>query len=188
MEKGTMQGIKQSVKHWYLPLVSGLLFIGGGCWVLRTPLESYITLAILFAVLLFITGIVEIAFAVTNRSELGHWGWSLMAGVLDFIVGFILVMHPDVSIAILPFYIGFVVMFRSMLAIGWAIEMRRLKAGQWGALLAIGILGIIFSFIILTNPLLGGLTIVFYTAWALIIVGVFNLSLAFRLRKLASLK
>ncbi|WP_161890588.1 HdeD family acid-resistance protein [Pontibacter russatus] len=170
--------------YWYLPLLLGILFVALGVWVIFTPLESYIALAIIFAVTFLISGILEIMYAISNRHGIHNWGWSLAVGIVDLIIGVMLVTKPVISMAVLPIYVGFGILFRSVMAIGWAFELKRREVPNWGYLLALGVLGLFFAFIMILNPVFGSLTIVFYTALALISIGVFQISLSLRLKKL----
>jgi len=185
MENQTFASLKSSVKHWYFPLILGIIFIAIGAWVLRTPVESYITLAILFSISFFMAGILEIIFSIANRKELRNWGWSLASGIIDFLIGVLLVSIPAISIVVLPVYVGFAIMFRSILAIGWSVELHDMAVLNWGYMLVMGILGLMFSFILLWNPLFAGMTIVFYTSLAFIFIGFFYIFLSFRLKKLS---
>ena len=53
-------------KFWFLPLLSGILFIIAGIWIFRTPESSYVALSILFAAAFFVSGIFEIFRALGN--------------------------------------------------------------------------------------------------------------------------
>jgi uncharacterized membrane protein HdeD (DUF308 family) len=55
---------------------------------------------------------------------------------------------------------------------------------SWVGPLLFSILGIIVSAIMIFNPVLGGLTIIMYTAIALLMVGIFQIILSFSLKKL----
>ncbi|KAA9325652.1 HdeD family acid-resistance protein [Adhaeribacter soli] len=175
--------LRHTSRYWYLQLILGIFLILVGIWVFMTPLASYVTLAIFFAFAFLITGVLEIIYAVSNRKESENWGWSLVAGIIDLVIGILLISRPQMSMIVLPFYIGFGILFRSIMAVGWSLFLKRQGIPDWGNLLAIGILGIIFAFIMLWNPIFAGFTIVFYTAFAFIIIGVFQIYLAFRLRK-----
>jgi len=59
-----------------------------------------------------------------------------------------------------------------------------LKVPDWGWLLFIGITGVISAFIMIWNPVFAGLTIVAYTAVAFLSIGIFQIYLSFRLKKL----
>lgn len=184
METEIIKRAKNVTKHWYLSLILGILFICAGIWVLRTPLESYLTLSILFSVIIFISGIIEIVYSVTNRKELDNWGWILTGGIIDLLLGVWLISSPLLSISILPFIVGFMLMFHSMKAMGFALDLNGLADSGWGWLLALGILGLLFSFILLWNPLFAGLTIVIWTGCAFVTIGIFRIILAFKLKHL----
>ncbi|TAM99194.1 MAG: HdeD family acid-resistance protein [Chitinophagaceae bacterium] len=184
METQTLKIVKNSVGGWYLLLILGIIFIIVGIWVWVTPLASFIALSMLFAIAFLVTGILEIIYAVNNTKRQEGWGWSLATGIFDLLIGIILVSRPDISMVALPFYVGFVLFFRSILAISWSIELSKLRANNWGLLLILGILGIIFSFILLWNPLFAGMTIVLYTGLAFVMVGLAQIFLSFRLKKI----
>lgn len=179
--------LKSAVKHWYLSLILGILFIITGIWVILTPLESYLALSMLFSVTFFVNGFFEIVYSVSNRKLIDNWGWVLAGGIVDLLFGFWLMSSPLISIAVLPFVIGFILMFRSFSAIGFAIDMKSFGVKDWGWLLAIGILGMLCSFILLWNPMLAGLTAVIWTSSAFMAIGVFRIWLSFKLKALHTL-
>ena len=176
--------VETTVKHWYMPLFVGLLFIALGVWTLFSPTDSYVGLSVLFTVTFIIGGIIDIFFAVANKDELDHWGWELVNGILGLVIGIIMAANPAISMITLPFYIGFVVMFRSVLAISSSIEIKKYRVLDWKNLMAMGILGLIFSFILLWNPLFAGLTIVVWTGIALVTIGSYGVYFSFKLKKL----
>ncbi|MBK6913564.1 MAG: DUF308 domain-containing protein [Ignavibacteriales bacterium] len=184
MYNETFKSIKDAIKHWYLLLILGIIFIATGIWALITPTATYLSLAILFSVTFFVTGILEIIFSISYRKQLDGWGWSLASGILNSILGFILILNPQISIITLPLFVGFVVLYRSMMAIAWSIELKKYKVSNWGWLLFTGILGAIFSFILLWNPLFAGLTVAVFTGIALIAIGIFHVHFSIELKKL----
>lgn len=187
MYNNTFKSIKDAIKHWYLPLVLGIIFIIAGIFALLTPETTYLSLAILFSVTFFVTGILEIISSISFRKQLDGWGWSLAAGILDFIIGLILIINPQISIITLPLFVGFVVLYRSITAIVWSIELKKYKVSDWGWLLFTGIVGVIFSFILLWNPFFAGLTVAVFTGIALITIGVFHIHFSIELKKLNTL-
>jgi len=176
--------VRNTIKYWYLQLIVGILFIGVGIWAFATPLQSYAALAFIFSISFIISGISDIYFAIENRAELDNWGWTLTLGIFSAIVGVLMLLNPNVSAATLAFFIGFVVLFRSAFAIGTAIDLKNYGVMDWGYLLAIGILGVIFSFILLWNPVFAGMTLVFWTALLFIISGIYSIYFSFKLKKI----
>jgi len=176
--------VKNSVKHWYIPLIIGLLFVGLGLWTVFNPAESFLDLSFLFTLSFLIGGFLDIVFAITNKDELDHWGWELANGIIMLIIGVIMALNPAISLVTLPFYIGFVIMFRSMMAISGSLELKKYGVLDWGNLMAMGILGLILSFIMLWNPIMAGFTIVFWTGLAFITIGGYGIYFAVKLKKL----
>ena len=184
MSRTFFKSVKNAVKHWYVPLIIGILFIISGIFIFRTPLESYVSLSILFSSLFLVAGIMEVVFALTNKEEIDNWGWLLFSGILNFILGAVLLANPEVSMVVLPIYVGFGLMFRSIGAMSSAFELKNYGAQGWGGLLVMGILGLIFSTVMVWNPAFGGVTIVYWTGFALITLGFFSVYYAIQLKKL----
>jgi len=187
METEIINRAKNVTKHWYLSLILGILFICVGIWVFMTPVSSYLALSILFSVTIFISGIFEIIYSISNRKEMDNWGWVLTGGIIDLLFGLWLMSSPLLSIAILPFVVGFILMFRSMMAIGFAFDLKDFADSGWGWLLALGILCLLFSFVLLWNPVFAGLTVVILTGCAFITLGIYRIILSFKLKHLHNL-
>ena len=184
MENLFLKSIKEVIKHWYIPLLVGIFFVIVSIVAFTSPESSLLTLSILFALSFLLGGISEVVFSITNKSQLENWGWSLAFGLITAIVGFLLLIQPIVSLAIMAFYIGFVILFRSVGAISFAIDIKRYGSKNWEGLLVLGILGTLFSFILIWNPVFAGLSIVILIALSFLLTGMFSIFLALQLRKL----
>ncbi|MBK0368767.1 HdeD family acid-resistance protein [Flavobacterium agrisoli] len=179
--------VKNSVKYWYVPLIVGIIFIAVGIYTFMSPLASYLALSLFFSLSFLFGGGAEIIFAISNRKELDNWGWTLTFGIFTFLVGLLLINRPEISIVTLPLYIGFLVLFRSIAAVSYAIDLKNYGIKDANNLLILGILGIVFSFLLLWNPVFAGMTIVFWTGLALVTSGVFSIYLAIKLKKIHDL-
>ena len=179
--------VDEAIKYWYLPLLIGLLFIVLGIWVLATPLSSYLSLSLLFSLSFLVTGIFETVLAITNRKRIDNWGWVLASGILNTLIGILLLVTPTISVITLPYYVGFTVLFRSLTAIGMSIELKNYGIADWRNLLLLSILGVIFAFILLWNPLLAGASLVIWTALSIISMGGFSIYFSLKLKKIHDL-
>lgn len=175
--------IRGAIKYWYLFLILGILFLYVGVQVFKTPVESYIALSILFSIIFLIGGIFEIVFAIVNNKNLENWGWVLAGGILNFLIGILLMSNPILSIRILPIFVGFTILFRSIQGISFAIDLRHWKSSAWGWVLFAAILGILTSFILLLNPIIAGFSIVLWTGLSLIFLGIYEVILGLSLRR-----
>ncbi|MCX2743906.1 HdeD family acid-resistance protein [Mangrovivirga sp. M17] len=176
--------VRTTIKHWYLHLIIGLLLILVGAYVFTNPVDAYVTLAFIFGITFLFTGIIEIIYAIANRHELDSWGWSLAGGILDVLIGIIILSRPEIGMIVLAFIVGFALLFRSMLSVSWSMEIRKYQSPNWGWMLAIGIIGVILAFILLWNPIIAGATVVIWTAVTFIAIGIFEIILSFNLKKL----
>ncbi|MEL7118459.1 MAG: HdeD family acid-resistance protein [Bacteroidota bacterium] len=179
--------VKSSIKYWYVPLIIGILFIGVGIWVFATPLESFLTLSLLFSISFLFAGGSEVFFALSNRKEMDNWGWVLFSGILNLLIGMVLVSQPEISIVTLPLYVGFVILFRSIQSIIIAYDLKNYGIMDWGNMAIIGVLGTVFGFILIWNPVFAGFSLVFWMGIAFIISGATAIYYAIELRKLRSL-
>jgi uncharacterized membrane protein HdeD (DUF308 family) len=131
-----------------------------------------------------LSGLSEIVFSISNKNTMDNWGWTLGFGLITSVMGLLLLIHPDISLTTLPLFVGFLILFRSIGAIGYSLELKNYKINDWGYLLVLGILGVLFSFFLIRNPLFAGMTIVVWTGISLITTGLFSLYVSFRLKKL----
>jgi len=157
--------------------------IAAGIYILMVPLETYLTLSVLFSISFIIIGLLDIFFSIRNHKILQGWGWYLVGGLLSLAGGIILSIYPGISIVILPFVVGFTLLFLSLLLLGYSFEMKSLGILNWGNTAILSILGTIFSFMLVVRPLISGISLVVITGISFIIIGVSSIVLSFDLRK-----
>ncbi len=179
------ESVSSAVKHWWVSLLLGIIFIAAGVLVALTPLSSYVTLSIFFSVAIFVAGMFQIFYAIANQNALPGWGWQFASGIIDVLIGGVLLTYPDLSMIALPFIVGFWFMFSGGIAIGVSFELKSLGTKSWEWLFLLGIVTIIFSFFLIINPVFGGLTIVYMTSSGFIILGFFRLVLSSKLKSLS---
>ncbi|MFA5573832.1 MAG: DUF308 domain-containing protein [Brumimicrobium sp.] len=177
---------KITTKGFNLLLISGILFIALGVLIIFTPESSLIALGLLFATIFFVTGVFEITYAISNRNLLDNWVWNLTIGIVDLVVGILLIVNPELSTITLLLFIGLSLVFRSIMTIVWAIFLRDIHFKNWGWILALGILIFIFSSVVLLSPDFFGIIIILYLSFTLITVGFAQVLMAITLKKLAS--
>jgi uncharacterized membrane protein HdeD (DUF308 family) len=168
--------IKSNTQHWWMFLLRGLLFIILGIYMIGSPLRSYMALSFLFGIIILLAGVTELLYAYTNRHT-GGWVWRLLLGIIDLVLGIILVTDISASMSVLPFVLGIWFLFKGFSLLGFAGILQR---PFW--VITGGVLMILFAMLVIVNPAIGAMTIVLWTAFAFIIAGIFNSLLAFRLK------
>ena len=176
--------IKHSVKNWWTSLLLGILYIIVSLCLMFSPIGSYLALSVIFSIAMLVSGILEISFAISNRKGINSWGWYLVGGIIDLILGIYLIAFPLVSMEVIPFLIAFWLMFRGFSSTGYAIDLKRYGTRDWGWYMAFGILSILCSLLILWQPTIGALYAVYMISFTFLIIGLFRIMLSFELKNL----
>ena len=176
--------MEHAVKNWWLSLILGILYIIVALCLLFAPGCSYIALSVIFSISMLISGIIEIIFSISNRRGISSWGWYLAGGIIDLILGIYLVAYPLLSMEVIPFIVAFWMMFRGFSATGYSMDLKRYGTREWGWYMGFGILAIICSLIILWQPAVGALYVIYMLAFTFLIIGFFRVMLSFELKSL----
>ncbi|WP_044212541.1 HdeD family acid-resistance protein [Flammeovirga sp. OC4] len=175
--------LEKSIKHWYLPLISGTLFIFAGIFTFSFPIESYVALSTIFSITFIIVGVSDITFSILNRKAMKGWGWQLLFGFTNTILGVFLINNPAISMVTLPMYVGFTFLIRAIGTISFSQDLRRFGVISNDPLLFMGVVGLILSLILIWNPVFAGFTIITLTGITCILLGVYHVSLSIKLKK-----
>lgn len=181
MSAQPLKSLTKSIKHWYLVSVIGVIFIILGIWVFMTPLASYLLLATIFSISFISAGLAEIGFALGNRKELEHWGWYLASGIFSTMIGILLLSNPGLSMATLPLYVGFGVLFRAIAGISFALSLKD-SGTEYQSVLYLSIGGMVLAFLLIWNPAVVGMTLVSLTALVFILLGVLAILFSLKLK------
>ena len=172
---------QKTLRHGWVFLLTGILLIFAGLLVLYDPLLTGRALGITLGLNVILFGIAHLIFAFANR-HLPHFIWHIITGFLDCLIGAILLPYPDITIVVLPFLLGFWFLIRGISLVFYAFTIKHFATAGWGWLLAGGIFIAAFAFLLIWFPIVGFVTIVTWTAMALVFTGITNILLAFRLK------
>ena len=175
----------KAVKNWWMLLVAGLLCIVAGIVVFCNPAGSYATLSIVLGALMLVTGFTELIMAVSSRNWFMTRGYNIIGGILDIIVGIMLCAWPQVTMAVLPIFLGVWLIYHSFMIISISSDLKSFRVPGSGWMTAGGILLLILSMLIVLKPMsLGVGVIVVLLGTGLIVLGVILTGYSLRLRKL----
>jgi uncharacterized membrane protein HdeD (DUF308 family) len=122
MEAGLLEGWR------WLHLLLGVLFVIGGVAALTKPFQTFMVLAALIGFFLVIKGTVDFVTALMVRHELDLWWMTLIAGVIQILLGGWAIGYPGRSSALLIVWVGFGALLRGVTEIIAAFRVRRLPA------------------------------------------------------------
>lgn len=175
----------RAVKHWWLLMCAGVLAIIAGICVFAFPVESYVTLGVLFGVLMLVTGAAQLIIASTSGNYLMMRGYVVVGGVLDLILGIFLCVYPGVSLFLLPVMMGLWLMYHSFMIISLGGDMDTFRISGSGMTIVGGVLLLLLSIFVLVDPFsVGVVTVLVVAGVGLILLGLLMCSLSLMLRNI----
>ena len=168
--------LERSLRHWWAFLIRGILFVLVGIWMLTSPVTSFVALGFLFGLVIFIAGLGELLHVVRDKTATNR-GWHLFLGIVDIILGLVLMAHVATSVAILRIIVGVWFLLRGISLISFSR-----RVGRSWVLTVGGIITALFGLLIIFNGIFGSMTIIIFIAVAFIFTGIFNIWLGFRMR------
>ncbi len=173
----------RAIKHWWLLLLAGILCVALGVAVFVFPLESYVTLSILFGVFLLVSGAAQLIIALSSGNYLMMRGYIIAGGVIDLLLGIFLCAFPAVSLVVLPIMMGICMLYHSFMTIAFGGDMEtfRLSGSTW--VICGGVILLILSLLVLANPLSVGIeTVVVICGLGLLMLGVLLSAISMKLK------
>lgn len=167
-----MNAVKK-VKLYFLSfsIVSVVL----GLCVIIWPHISALTLCYILGLVLVVVGVVKTIFYFRGSSfGIPHYS-ELIFGLLDAIVGLILILHPGDAVMILPIVIGLVIILDGLIKLQTSIEIKRVGVARWWRLFALATLSALFGFLLVLKPFAGASAMMVLLGLALVIDGAQNI-------------
>ncbi len=175
----------RAVQHWWLMTVAGILGIAAGIAVFAFPLESYVTLSILFGVLMLLTGAAKLIAASTSANFFMMKGYVIVGGVVDLLLGLFLCIYPGITVMALPIMMGLWMMYNSFMMIALAGDFDTFGIPGAGWIVCGAILLLILSLLVLVNPFTAGVaTVIVLAGVGLLVFGILLCILSFKIRDL----
>ena len=166
---------------WVFMLITGVIALAGGIFALFNPLAATITAVLLAAWLCIIVGVIEILSVFSAKG----WGgriWALILGALTVFLGGWMLSNPLPSVLALTWLIGLVFLATGATKVVLAFGVR--GTGYFWVVLLSGALSVLLGFMVLSNFPYSAATILgVLLAVELISSGIANIALGLRLRE-----
>ena len=168
--------VDRSFRQWWVFLIRGILFILVGIYMIASPIASFVALGFIFGLMILMAGISELL-NVSRSNSPGNRNWHLGLGIVEVILGIVLMSHVATGVAILRIIVGLWFIFRGITLFNFA----RATNASWMMVLG-GIITFVFGLLILFDFVFGSVTIIALAAMAFIITGLFNVWLGYTLK------
>lgn len=166
-------------KHWWLITLKGLIFIFLGIYILKFPVSGMLGLIVYGGVLLFLSGVIIISFAISTHKINPNWKWQLSEGILDILLALILLSNIGLTAITLPYVFAF---FGILTGIFWIMESLYFKHNlcrYWPVALIAGIFCILIGILIFYRPMLAAFTIFAFIGIMFVVQGIFLVLFSF---------
>lgn len=179
-----MAGRFSHLKQWWLSLINGIIFLLLSVWIFIDQTKSYKDLLILLSIGFVIIGGLRAYYGLKNLKRIKYSGLLFMNGLIEFCVFIIaFVSYPEVS-DFFTVYVGFILLFRSILGIGISINFYYSHFSAWFIPFITSILGVMAAFLMVWKPFSSGVSFLIYPAITFLLVGIAQLGLSSGLKSL----
>jgi uncharacterized membrane protein HdeD (DUF308 family) len=171
----------ENLKHeWWLLLLRGACAVLFGVLAFAWPGLTGSLLVLLFGAWMLVNGVFALGIAWRAPSGMPGRGWLAVIGFLAVAAGIVTFYEPDITAVSLLFLIAAWAIAAGVSEIVVAVRLRRELRNEW-ALIAGGILSVLFGVLLLAWPSAGALSIVWLIGGYAIAFGLLLLVAAFRL-------
>jgi uncharacterized membrane protein HdeD (DUF308 family) len=153
MNQGDIQQLQRKVasslhEHWVLFLVEGIVLVVLGAAAVIIPPIATLAVAVFLGWLFLISGAVGLFTTFWMKNAPGFW-WSLVSAILGIVVGIVLIANPvsgavSLTLVLIAFFV-----VEGVATIMFALEHKRELSGQWGWMVASGVVDLVLAGIIL---------------------------------------
>jgi uncharacterized membrane protein HdeD (DUF308 family) len=168
-------------RHWGWVLTFGIVTLLAGLLTLAWPGRTLVVIAVLFGIQLVVAGIFRFVAAFAADDATGGTRVLLaLLGVLSFVVGLYAVRHVLVTIAALALLLGIFWIVNGAVEAFAALSHRGMQGRGWTILT--GLLSVVAGIVVLAYPAISLATLAVVLGFWLLLYGVMEVVLAFRLR------
>ena len=167
-------------KYWWLALIGGILSVIVGIVALVYPGPTLLAVGIIFGAYLVIWGVMQLfGGAGDHAAPTAVKVIRMVVGILGALVGVVLLVRPDQSVLTIAFVLAFWFVFVGILQLSMGFAHGEGRA--WNIIW--GIIGVIAGAIILAQPEIGLVTLVFIVGFGFILQGLMEIPLALAARR-----
>jgi uncharacterized membrane protein HdeD (DUF308 family) len=168
-------------RHWGWVLFFGIVTLLAGLFALAWPGRTIVVVAVLFGIQLVVAGIFRFITALAADEESGG-ARALLAllGVLSFIVGLYALRNVLVTIAALALLLGIFWIVNGAVEVFAALSHRGMQGRGWTIFM--GLLSVVAGVAVLVYPAISLTTLAVVLGFWLLVYGIMEIVLAFRLR------
>jgi uncharacterized membrane protein HdeD (DUF308 family) len=171
---------------WWLLLLRGIAAVLFGVLAYVWPGLTLLTLVLLWGAFAAADGILALIGAFSGKASpvTPRW-WLILVGISGIAAGAIAFVRPDVAAVALVLVIALWAVVVGVSQILGGIALRKEMKGEWMLLLS-GLINILFGGVLIAQPAVGALAIIWVIGFFSILSGLSLIALSFKLKRLKS--
>jgi uncharacterized membrane protein HdeD (DUF308 family) len=168
-------------RHWGWALFFGIVTVLAGLLAVVWPGRTIVVVAVLFGAQLVVAGIFRfVAALAAGEEDTGSRVLLALLGVLSFIVGLYALRHILITIAALALLLGIFWIVNGAVETFTALSHRGMQGRGWTIFM--GLLSVVAGVVVLVYPGISLATLALVLGFWLLLFGIMEIVLAFRLR------
>lgn len=168
-------------KHWWLQVLRGIAAIVFGVLAFVWPGITLLTLVLFYGAFVLVDGVLALAAAIMGGNPMPRW-WLALVGVAGIVAGALTFLFPGITALVLLVFIAVWAIVLGALQIYGAIRLRKEIDDEWWLILN-GALSVLFGLVLLWQPGVGALAVVWIIGAYAIILGIIYVMFGLKLRK-----
>src|SRR5262245_7251926 len=170
-------------RKWWVLLVRGACGVAIGALAFARPGLTVLSIVLAWAVFAEADGIAALVLGLTgHHPPRSRWALTI-AGLVGIAAGLITLASPGIAVAVLLWIVAAWAIGRGVFQIIAALELRRIIEGEWLMIIS-GLLSIVFGCVMIAQPIFGVRTLASLIGLYASAVGLLELALSFRVRRL----
>ncbi len=174
-------------EFWWIVLLRGIALTVLGGLLIAKPGITVIVLVQFLGAYFLVDGVFSVFHSIKGRKYMQGWGWGIFMGALEILTGIIVFTNPLVSTivtaSVLVYCVAFMAILFGVLGIVTGIQVRKEIKGEW-AMIAGGVLAIIFSVILIMNPMASMSVYLIVMGVMALMGGLIQIFASFQIRKI----
>ena len=170
-------------KNWWLLLLKGVMTILLGLILLLMPGPTIKLFSLITGIIITMSGLSLISGAFSHRRYNYEWTWWLMEGMVDLVIGILIILNPMEAVNVIVFILALWVLIMGIIQLITAINIQYHLPGNFIFILG-GVVAVIFGILLLAAPSSGIKGIVLIFSIFTILYGISQIYISILLRKL----
>jgi len=168
--------------NWWSLFIKGLIFLLFGILAIFFPDKALLSVIIYLGLIILLGGIIFLIASLVNRNNKKPWEFLMFEGVIDVLIGILIMVYPGPTLKFLILLIGIWSVVMGIYLIISYFSPQTAKNNKMFYLIS-GLFASLFGLMLIFNPSVGGAFVTVLIGICTIVIGALLVSTAMRLRK-----